>query len=250
MPETPETDPAADPAAELAAPAFAALARQAMAKVAAGELTFGEVLKQVTPGALPAEPERKPVATPKLPKAALDALKRLPAVFGGVAPTTARKLTNPERARLAEERQLIDAVLKPLKDRKEVGIREIAAADLDVVAVERGLVKDGTPTDANGHHAVKLSVPAPGTGKAFERRVAEGGVEVSSALLQAAHQRGLISRETYLKITSTPPVKRVFDPAKAAKAVAEDPALLRLIGQHGAQVSPPSTSIYLVDDKS
>jgi hypothetical protein len=229
---------------------FDGLVRQAMASVANGKTTLADVVASLAAGSVPQAPEPQPVSPVKLGEGALIALRKLPDFFGKIAPTTARKLTIPERHALARERELIDEVLKPLKDRKDIGIREIVSNDLDRIAEAEKLVDEDTPLDARGHYAVKHSVSAPGTGKRFERRVCEPKVTISGEGIQRAYERGDISREQYLALTSVPEVPRQFDPEKARKAIVKDPTLLLVIAEHAATMSTPTTSVYLTDDKS
>lgn len=213
------------------------LIQQMLSQIAQGKATFADLLKaMVSPG--PETEESLTVAPPKplsITPEHRAALNRLPEVYGKVAPTEARALTEPEQRDLIEERQTVDLLLGLLKSRKDEGIREIIANHLD------SLVDDeGAEQDSKGHFLVKQDVPVQGTGFKFQRTVSEPAPSMPSAAdLLAAHERGELSREQYLSLTEVPEVPRVFSEAKARKAIAKDPSLMLTL----ARLSHPGRKI-------
>lgn len=158
-------------------------------------------------------------------------LKVLPEIFGQVQVSEPRALTDTEAKALVEERDVIDRLMLVLKKRKDETLRSNLANHLDALAEEAGLVTEDTPRDKDGHYIVKQDVPVEGTGRKVQGIVSTGKATVNSADLLDLHNEGILSREEYLALTSVPPVQRVFDPAKAKKAILKNPALIDKIAQ-------------------
>ena len=87
----------------------------------------------------------------------------------------------------------------------------------------------------------------PGTGKKIIRTVSGGKPKVDAPALLAACERGDITREEYLSLTSMPECPRVFDPLKASKAIKADPSLLFKLSK-AATPTRPVTAIKVVKD--
>jgi hypothetical protein len=170
------------------------------------------------------------------------ALKRIVEVYGKVTPTEPRLLTPSEQQALLVERDTIGEILKLLKDRKEVSLRETIANHLDRVAEEKRLADEDTRKDARGHYALKQDEPVPDTDQKFQRILVEPKPEISGAVIQALHEAGKIDRADYLAITRMPLVKRSFDQTKASEAITKDPGLLFRIAAAVTQ-APPTTTI-------
>lgn len=168
-----------------------------------------------------------PVKIPALTEQHKADLRALPEVFGKVAVTEPRLLTETELRDLVVERDTIDRLMAVLKKRKDETLRENLANHLDRLAEEQGVSTDDT--DAKGHYFVKQDLPVEGTGRKVQRIVAEGRATVDSAMLARLEEEGALTREEYLSLTSLPEVKRNFDPDKARKAVLKNPALLEKI---------------------
>jgi len=169
------------------------------------------------------------ISVPKISEEALDAIRRLPEVYGKVVPKTDRALNKTELAAIVEERQIIDTVLKVIKARKDESIRETLANHLDnVYEAPEG---QRVPTDSKGHLAVKQEVEVEGAGKKVARSVSGGKPYLSIAGVEALHAEGRIDRKTYLKITKKTEVPRVLDQEGLVKAMKEDPNLGFLLAQ-------------------
>lgn len=99
----------------------------------------------------PAHPER-PNATPLTPELAA-AFAQAPEVWNSVAPATRRALSRTERARLAEEKLVLDQLKKALADRL-AEISKTVQNDADVTAEKAGVVSETTPRDEDGHYII------------------------------------------------------------------------------------------------
>ena len=209
------------------------LIRQALAEVESGKSTFAQVVKAVmaTPVAPAEEAKPKPPAPMSISDEHRSALRRLPEVYGKVAPTEARLLDPTEQRDLIEERQVIDSLLTLLKKRKDEGIRETIAYHLDAVIEDSGQGEQ-FERDAKGHFLVKQDVPVEGTDRKFQRTISDPAPTMpSAAALLEAVERGEISRAQYLALTEVPEVPRVFSETKARKAIAKDPALMMTLAR-------------------
>lgn len=166
-------------------------------------------------------------------------LAALPEVFGKVAVTEPRLLSEAELRDLVTERDTIDRLLTVMKKRKDETLRENLANHLDRVAEEQGLVSEGEETDAKGHYFVKQDAPVEGTGRKVQAIVSESKATVDSGALLDLLNEGILTRAEYLALTSEPEVRRVWDPAKARKAILKDPSLLDKVAQ--ATLAPRRT---------
>jgi hypothetical protein len=158
------------------------------------------------------------------------ALRELPRVYGVVAPTESRLLTDSELLAVTDERAVLDTILSLADTRKKGSLRETVAFHFDRMAEASGLA-DGADRDDKGHVLVKQELPVPERGVKWQALVSEGSPRVDSAALLEAHSKGEISREDYLALTSVPEVPRVFDEEKARKAIKKNPRLLFALAQ-------------------
>jgi len=164
------------------------------------------------------------ISVPKISEEALEAIRRLPEVYGKVVPKTDRQLSRQELVDIVTERQIIDTVLKVIKERKDESIRETLANHLDNVYKQpEGSRPPGT--DTKGHLAVKQDVEVEGLGKKVARSVSGGKPYLDIAGVEMLHAQGKIDRKTYLKITKRTEVPRVLDQEGLVKAMKEDPDL-------------------------
>lgn len=222
-----------------------AVIREAMDEVASGKRTLEEVLQAVATVSLMPKVATAVEPEPVLPitEAMRADLARLPEVYGRVVPTKRRMLRPLEITALAEERTMIDRVIKFLGIRKDTSIRATVLNHLDVKFEQGATLMP--EVDEQGHYIVGGKEPVPGMdNRRFSREVRESKPVVDSAELERVHTAGGLDRQEYLAITSVPPVKRVFDPVKAAAAIKKDPALLYKI----ARVTKPgsrSAALYL-----
>lgn len=190
--------------------------------------------------------DKTPPKPLQLSEHVLKALKTLPDVFGKVSPKTDRKLTKDEIVSLVYERDLIDAVLSPLKHRKDESIREALANHADAVLDEQQ--KKSASTDRKGHYAVRQEFSVEGIGRKVLRFPSGGKPVLTTQDVEQALEDGVIDRATYLKITSKPESPRVLDTAKLIEAGKKDPALLAILA-HRAGRTPITTTVRVVDDK-
>jgi hypothetical protein len=246
-------------------PAIQDLLSRAKSAVARDGRTFEQMLQDLIDSGLPsssvAPAEAAPPPVKPLTDAQRAALVALPTVYGRVAPATSRELSDDEVAKLVAERLVLDLVAKLVKERKEVGVREVAAHHLDHLAErtgrvtpedvyqevdgERVLVAKASLRDKDGHYLDKTEHVDPESGKRWARTTSSGEPRVDSARLLAAHEAGVFDRAEYLALTSLPVVARVFDKAKASEAVRKDPSLLARLQEHAVVAPAPTTSIYL-----
>ncbi len=212
-----------------------------------GKMTFAEALEKVLASevkTVAARPEAvKPMPITEEQKAAL---ARIADIYGSVAPSSARALSKDEAKAIVEERVVIDTVLGLLEARKSKSIRETIANHLDRLAEKDHdhPADEHTEKDANGHYARKQDVPVEGTSLKMQRSVTDPKASVSSALLRDLHIAGVFDRAEYLSLTSVPEVDRVFDEAKARKAIKANPGLLSKIAQ--ATTKPAKTTTIKV----
>lgn len=207
------------------------------------------------------QPPPPPVKPQPLTEDERAALKRLPQVFGSVAPTTRRKLNATEMESLVDERNVISTILSRLEERKSDSIRETLAHHFDVLAEEEALrgLPEGVSKraqkeavasirrDAKGHYAVKQEQQTE-HGKA--QRIVSGG-KVSgptSADIQRLYDEGKIDRKTWMAITEVPvvaPPKRNLSQARLREAVKRDPSLMFLLAGVTRE-NLPTTTIKVV----
>lgn len=178
------------------------------------------------------------VKAPELTEAHLSALSALPEVFGKINPTTPRELTAEESKALVEEREVVDLLLTLLTSRKNGTLREHLANHLDRLAEKEGLVEEQAETDSKGHYFIKQDVPVDGTDRKIQRTVSKPKPVIDSAALQQMHEDGDLTREEFLSLTSIPEVPRVFDEAKARKAIRKNPGLLVKVAQATTRKDP------------
>lgn len=214
------------------------------------KLTFAEVLRLVgNPFEVSSEPQAAAVHVPEITKEQREALLRIVQLYGVVIPAERRVLAEGELAALMEERETIVKLLSFLVPRKDNSIRETISHHFDVLIEQDSSfdAENPPPKDAKGHYAVKQEVPAPGTGKVWQRIVSNGKPTFTDADVERLHTEGLLTREQYLSLTKTPEVKRVFDEEKARKAIKKDPELLRILAR-AARPGTTTTVIKVGDD--
>jgi hypothetical protein len=182
----------------------------------AGMLGGDAVPPQVTPQPKVTEPVK---ITPEL-KAAL---KRLPEVFGSVAPTEARKLEAAEVRRLTDERTVLNQVITALGSRDK-DIDEAIRSHMDALAAEDApVIAEGV---AKGHRLLAsegdpFEVPVEGYEDAWQQRKVRGKAEMSLGLLTDLLVAEKITREEFMSLTAQ---VRVLDEDRIKKAVRRNPA--------------------------
>lgn len=177
------------------------------------------------------------------------ALKTLPHVFGGVQVESIRTLSIAEQELLGREQDVIDRILEPLKTRRE-GIKDAVKNHMDARAEKLELVTEETQRDVHGHYVVARKgeperVQIPGTTKAWSREFRAGKVEIDANALLDMYEAGEIDRKTYLSFTRE---VREFDEAKAFKAMAKDPSLLKVFRKM-IRRGRPSTALFVRKQK-
>lgn len=228
----------------------AELIREALVRVGKGLMTVEELLTALAADRLEVEEVTPKVpAVPPITKEQKAALKRIVAVYGKVAPAERTDLSAAQIEALADERTVIETVIKFLAMRKNDSIRETVSNHFDVVVEQQAKETDTEqlpPRDAKGHYTVKQEVAALAHGKKFVRQVSSPAPWISDEMLLDLYEDGTLTRKQYLAMTCEPKVKRVFDPEKFVEAAIKDPALVFLLAE--ATVQPAaSTSIYLRD---
>jgi len=171
---------------------------------------------KVTPQPRPAEPVK---ITPELRAA----LRRLPEVFGGVAPTESRKLEAAEVRRLTDERTVLNQVITALGNRDKE-IDETMRTHMDYLAPE------GTPVIAEGvakgHRLLAdegqpFEVPVEGYEDAWQQRKVRGRADMSIGVLADLLVAEKITKEEFMSLTAQ---VRVLDDDKIRRAVRKNPA--------------------------
>lgn len=173
----------------------------------------------------------------------VDALKQLPSVFGAVMPAERRSLSETEIAALYTERETLRVVLDLIKNR-DASISETVRHHIDVNAEENGIavpkpvlgpngevIVEATPRDNAGHYILSAPqnphrVPISGTNQEWSSEYREGAVSIDTNTLEDLVEQGVVSREDYLSMTRE---VRIFDEAKALKALAAKPERLGII---------------------
>lgn len=195
--------------------------------------------------------DKPPVSVPEITQQHLDALARLPEIYGKVVPKSDRALNASELATIAEERQTIDLVLKLLEARKSDSIRETLANHLDHVYY-RAHPGEEPPTDKRGHVAVKGATENDALvrgGKYKVARTVSGGKKVLTlSEVEVLRHDGKISAEVYERITrvippSSMPVT-VLDEEGLVAAMKSDPGLAFTLAQ-AARTTDTTTSITI-----
>lgn len=227
-----------------------------------GTISWSDLASKLAPKM---EPVRAPDRTP-LPKKVGDKLKlqikKLPAVFGTVAPDVVRKLEPQEVVSLLDERDVLDDITKELADRKDdirtivlnhfdADMRERFCCDEDndglVCLQPKGHADDSTehsfefaPRSSDGHFAPRAEgeawyekgdgTSATGEQFAWERR-ANTKAAISPAMLKELAddpECNFFSHEDYLSFTRP---ERVFDENKAMLAIRKNPKLIMAIAK-------------------
>jgi hypothetical protein len=235
-----------------------------------GTDSLEDILLRFAKEELPTEESATPTAVvvPALSEPQRTALARLPEVYGKVAPSRPRPLTQPELVALHEERRLLAVIGDLVEQRKSAGIREVVASHLDKVAERDGrarpepevefvggephVVAEATPRDAAGHYLLDGEAPVPGTGEKFTRELRGGGLEFSSRALHAALKAGDITRAQYNALTVQPvlpPPPREFDEATARRSIAADPSLALALARYGTVPKKKTSAINVRKDK-
>lgn len=212
-----------------------------------------ELLAQVEKVAAKSVDVKVPQNVP-ITKEQSEALDKIRTVYGKVAPKSVRTLTVGELTEVADERMTIGEALVFLLRRKDEEIRQMLHNHFDTRiddAIENGDIdEDDIPAvDDHGHYLVKQEEPVPEKGMKFQRRVTDPDVAVSSPKLAEAAIKGHFTRAEYLSLTVEQPVKRVYDEAKAQKAIAKNPELLKKLSEHATIPPKKVASIWLVPDK-
>ncbi|MFD7835574.1 hypothetical protein [Streptomyces sp. NPDC059761] len=177
-----------------------------------GNQDLGQLLAELA--TIPA-PKQQSIAVPavieRLGESLMDAVTRLPLLFGHVKPPkTRRTLNKTELTKLALERNAIDTAIKALTERK-TEIAEMVSQHFDVVAENRGTAKpEETPRDKKGHYLIsspgsREEAPLDGTGQFFTRERTADKADFSESKLKKLYEAGTISRADYLACTE--PVK-------------------------------------------
>jgi hypothetical protein len=172
------------------------------------------------------------------------AVAKLPEVFGSVVPNKVRALTPSERVALIEERETIDVILSTLKSRKDEGIRETLANDVDQ-RIETTLPEAELATlakDETGHYLHEQYIPVPDKSVRIAREIRVGSPTISQEKLLEAFEEGKLSREEYLACTRE---VRVFDETKARKAIERNPELLAKLAEYATEPGKSVGAIYI-----
>lgn len=187
-------------------------------KLAKGTIDLDEVL-----GALDDEkppvlaPVRVPVVRPITAEES-EAIARLTTVYGNVAPTDRRALTNDEVILLIEERETLDTVEKLIKARKE-GIKIAVFNHLDVTMEAVGATADREAE--TGHYVAPGEVRgAPEQRHGFRRQVATHAPTVDPAVLES-----VLDEEEWAEVTDEVPAHRAVNQEKLLATLAKNPSM-------------------------
>ena len=226
-------------------PAVLALVAKTMEQVVAGKISLSDMFATIATIEDPQVPDKKPPVPKALTDEQMEAIKRLPEVYGTVVVTADRALTPKEQRAIVEERMVLDTLLTVLEKRKSESIREVLANHLDHVLDAE---KQATARkDKVGHYAEKQDVPVDGTGMKIQRSVSGGKPNLTMAEIEALHTAGAIDRKTYLAVTKKPDLPRVLDESGLHKAIQKNPALFFLLASV-AKPTLPQTTIKVVKD--
>lgn len=163
------------------------------------------------------KPSVMPRAT-KLPEKVVEAMNRLPKIFGKIQPPVERRTFSPEeRKDLRAERSTIDAIIGVLTKRK-TEINEMISTHFDVLAEEQKMITDDTPKDAKGHYCIARPgfperEPVGDDLLVFSRERQGDQAVLDADLLLAAWREGQISRYTYYGLTYEVRERRVDEDA-------------------------------------
>lgn len=195
---------------------------------------------------------KKPPVVPEITEQHIEALRRLPDLYGKVVPKSDRPLTAKELAAIVEERQTIDLVLKLLGARKDDSIRETLANHLDHLYYKAHPGEE-PPTDPKGHVAVKGApeneVLVKGTTYKVARSVSGGKRALTYNDVVALKEQGTISQEQFDAITRevpAPPTPRMLDEEGLVNAMKGDPMLAYTLAQ-AARTTDVNTAITVKD---
>lgn len=173
----------------------------------------------------------------------LEALKRLPEVFGSVQPESKRTLTDDEMTALHEER----SVLKVVESVTSGRIDDIA----DVVKNHADLKAEDDFTDEaprplltkDGHWAVKRRFPVSDTDEDFSVEVRKGSATLDPAALKALADDPTFEGFTHADYLAMTEQTRVFDEHKAMLHLKKRPELVEVLARATSR-SAPSVSLY------
>lgn len=226
-------------------PETAALVKTGIAEVIKGKVSLADLFQRVVHKPQPAVPDKKPPVPQKLSADVLDAIKRLPDVYGKTVVTADRALTKEEAKAIVEERTVIDKVMTALKRRKDESIREVLANHADHVLI-KGMTEDEIASlrkDKNGHFAPwdTQDIPVEGTDLKIQRFASGGKPNLTIESVELLHAAGKIDRKTYLAITKKPDLPRVLDEAGLHAAIQKDPRLFFLLASVAEPTLPTTT---------
>lgn len=217
-----------------------------------------DVLNRIDADAVPAAPVKHDLApvpeNTSITSEVRSALRALPTVFGSVVVENRRTLSESEISEVYTEFKTLRTIGDTLTRRAEV-LKENIRTHVDVDAEDSGLA-DGATIDASGHYLLAapkqpVRVSIEGSNEQFSieyRKGRAGSATVSSEALLAAYEEGQITRDQYLALTRE---TRVFDEAKASKAIIADPSLLEVVrsASRVTGASEPGSSFFLRKSK-
>lgn len=206
-------------------------------KVNSGSVKLADLLKVLAPP--PANPETKPasVLAAVIPKTTVEALERLPEVYGSVVPTERRALTTVEVSSLMDEAQTIGSIEKTMAKRK-ADIRTTVFQHFDVTLEgTEGFDPDAEPRDKDGFYVHEAKAETePGQEYTFTREVREPAPSLSEKDLYDLIDDESVefTKEDYLAMTRQ---VRILDEAAITIALRKKPELVAAL----AKVLKPGT---------
>jgi hypothetical protein len=199
--------------------------------------TLADKLAPAAPVTPPTVPFPDPAPVVKFTPALRKALGALPKLVGNVNPTTRRLLEPTELAAVTDERNAINAVVKPLAKRLDA-ISEMVRHHQDLQA-ERDGIADPETSDrvgsgvAENHYMlaqpeVPFETPVEGYEDSWRQVYVAGRAYQSMEVLLELLEKGEITRQEFLAFTTA---TRVIDQNKAQVFIAKNPGRgLQILG--------------------
>lgn len=191
--------------------------------VSSGKISLTELMDKLAPAVEP--PAETEVAKPKqivLSPEDKKVLRSLPKQLADLElPSTARKLTEPERDTLV-----------PLFDRVKIAVAAVKKAEEAIKEAMHGHIDSITegPLGKNGHKLTEGEIVAQDYAKKVVRGTVGGNaVQLTDSDLQDMESEGLITHAQYLAMTKKVPAVRVVAPDAVMAEINKDPSLLDAI---------------------
>lgn len=192
---------------------------------------------------------------PKVPRnialdnAEVEAVKKLPEVYGAVVPTERRMLEQIEIDALVEEREVLTKIEKAIAARKDdIRLTILNHADVEYESSEDvDHETDDVSQDGEGHYIRPASYNSEAHSKRFSVETRAGSISITPQAIKALSEdpESDFTHDDYLKSTTQ---VRQFDEHKFMLLLKQRPELMTALAPAVSE-SPGGVSVYLRNQK-